>query len=100
MTKRLSFSIIEFHGNLTLVMSIAEIEAELPNLSADELHRLALRTWSAYVQKEDGEDSSCDETNPDVLAALDEAVSQADSTPSQGHSGAQVRTHLKEWTSK
>ena len=83
-------------------MSFAEIEAELENLGPDELRRLALRSWTAFVEKEGrtAGANECDESDPHLLAALDEAMAQADATPGQGHSGRQVRARLSEWTSK
>jgi len=33
-------------------MSMAEIESELKNLSPEELRRLALKSWSTFVEKE------------------------------------------------
>ncbi len=61
-------------------MSLAEIEAELANLSADELRHLALRSWSAFVKKEGSTEGAheCSEEDAALLAALDEAVAQAD----------------------
>ena len=34
-------------------MSLKEIEAELENLNPDELRHLALKSWTAFVEKED-----------------------------------------------
>ena len=83
-------------------MSLAEIEAELDNLTADELRHLALKTWSAFVQREGGLDASneCSEDDPRLLAALDEAIAKADVTPDQGHSGSEVLARLRAWTSR
>ena len=83
-------------------MSIAEIEAELERLTPDELRRLALKSWSAFVAKEGLSDDAnqCDEDDPDLLAALDEAVAQADSSARASLSGAEVRARIREWTSK
>ena len=83
-------------------MSIAEIEAELERLTPDELRRLALKSWSAFVAKEGlSEDANqCGEDDPDLLAALDEAIAQADSSSRAGYSGAQIRARIGEWTSK
>ena len=81
-------------------MSFAEIEAELDNLGADELRRLALKSWTAFVQKEGCTEGAneCDESDPRLLAALDEAIANADSTPGQGHSADAVRARLSEWS--
>lgn len=81
-------------------MSLAEIEAELDQLGPDELRRLALKSWMTFVQKEGVGANECDESDLRLLAALDEAIAQADATPGQGHSGRDVRARLNEWTSK
>ena len=83
-------------------MSFAEIEAELEKLSSDELRRLALKSWTVFVEKEGGSEAAneCSEHDPRLLAALDEAITQADATPGEGHSGLDVRARLSEWTSK
>lgn len=79
-------------------MSMAEIETELERLTPDELRRLALKSWSVFVEKEGG--AGCDEEDPQVLAALDEAVRRADATPGQGHSGQELRARIAQWTTK
>lgn len=83
-------------------MSFAEIEAELDKLGADDLRRLALKSWSAFVQKEGrtAGANECDESDPSLLTALDQAIAGADATSGQGHSGSQVRARLSEWISK
>lgn len=83
-------------------MSFAEIEAELGKLSADELRRLAVKSWTAFVEKEGLAPgvNECNEEDPRLLAALDEAVTQANSTPGQGHSAATLRARLSGWTTK
>jgi hypothetical protein len=83
-------------------MSFSEIEAELDKLGPDELRRLAIKSWTAFVQKEGRMDGAneCDESDPRLLTALDEAIAKADATPGQGHAGSQVRARLKEWISK
>jgi hypothetical protein len=35
-------------------MSLVEIEAELGKLTPDELRHLALKSWTAFVEKETG----------------------------------------------
>jgi len=35
-------------------MSLAEIEAELRKMTPDELRHLALKSWTAFVEKEGG----------------------------------------------
>jgi hypothetical protein len=82
-------------------MSLAEIEAELEQLGPDELRRLALKSWTTFVKKEQHLDevNERDEADPSLLAALDEAIAKADAVPGQGHSGRDVRTRLNEWTS-
>lgn len=83
-------------------MSLVEIEAELDRLGPDELRRVALKSWTAFVEKERRQSgiNECDEDDPLLLAALDEAIAKADATPGQGHSAEQVRTRLHEWTTR
>ena len=83
-------------------MSFAEIEAELGKLSLDELRLLAMKSWTAFVEKEGGSVAAneCSEDDPRLLAALDEAIAKADATPGQGHAGSDVRKRLGEWISK
>jgi hypothetical protein len=83
-------------------MSFAEIEAELEKMAPDQLRRLALRSWSAYLEKEARPEAAdkCDEDDPLVLAALDNATQQADASPNRCYSGAQVRSRLSKWFSK
>ena len=81
-------------------MSLAEIEAELDRLGPDELRHLALKSWMSFMKKEQRQDwgNECDETDPQLLAALDEAIAKADAVPGQGHSGFDVRARLNKWT--
>ena len=81
-------------------MSLVEIEAELDQLGPDELRHLAVKSWMTFVKKERGQDgvNDCDERDTRLLAALDEAIAKADSTPGQGHSGNEARARLDEWT--
>ncbi len=44
--------------------------------------------------------SRAEESDPQLLAALDEAIAKADATPGQGHSGRDVRARLDQWTAK
>ena len=83
-------------------MSFAEIEAELRTLTADELRRLALKSWDVFVEKEgrDRMSNECSESDPSLLAALDEAIEKANATPNAGLSGDEVRARLSQWTSK
>lgn len=83
-------------------MSLAEIEAELGRLTPDELRRLALKSWSAFVEKESRQeaDNLCSEDDPALLAALDDALAKAEASPGQGYSGNEVRSRLGKWTSK
>jgi len=85
---------------LNPAMSLAEIEAELDHLGPEELRRLALKSWMTFVEKERGQAGAneCDEGDPRLLAALDEAIAKADATPGLGHSGREVRARLNEWT--
>lgn len=83
-------------------MSFADIEAELERLEPDELRSLALKSWTTFVRKGGHTDGvhECDESDPHLLTALDEAVAKADAAPSEGHAGSQVRARLNEWISK
>jgi hypothetical protein len=83
-------------------MSLAEIEAELERLDPDELRTIALKSWSAFLQKEGRTESTneCNEDDPRLLAALDEAIANADSTSGLGHTAEAVRARLNQWTSK
>ncbi len=83
-------------------MSLTEIEAELEHLTPDELRHLALRSWSAFIKREDGENefNECDEDDPSLLSALDEAVEYADSSATNAYTGVEVRERFSEWTSK
>ena len=82
-------------------MSLTEIEGQLEHLTPAELRRLALRSWGAFVEKEEHTTGlkECDEDNPSLLSALDEAVASADSARG-GYTGAEIRERLGEWTSK
>ena len=81
-------------------MSLVEMEAALDQLGPDELRRLALKSWMTFVEKEQRQSgvNECDESDPRLLAALDEAIAKADATPGQGHSGREVRARLNDWT--
>ena len=83
-------------------MSIAQIEAELKRLSAEELRRLAMSSWAAYVEKEVLEPAlnECDEDNPQLLSALDAAVRQADRAENRNITGDDIRSRIREWTTK
>ena len=83
-------------------MSLAEIEAELGKLSPDELRRLALKSWTVFMEKEGlaRGANECSEDDPRLLAALDEAITNANSTPGQGHSAETLRARLSEWTTR
>jgi len=83
-------------------MSLAEIEAELDHLRPDELRHLALKSWMRFVEKEQRQAgvNECDEGDPRLLAALDEAIAKADATPGHGHSGRDVRARLNERTTR
>ena len=83
-------------------MSFAEIEAQLDELNPDELRQLALKSWTAFVKKEGRIDGAneCDECDPRLLTALDEAIARADMTSGQGHSGDDLRARIAQWTTK
>jgi hypothetical protein len=80
-------------------MSLAQIEAELENLTPEELRQLALKSRDAFVQKERGDSfNECEEDDADLLAALDEAVAMTAARPSKGRTGSEVRARLRAWT--
>jgi hypothetical protein len=81
-------------------MSLAEIEAELGKMTPNELRRLALKSWTAFVEKESGAANECSEDDPQLLAALDEAIEKAEGVPQRGHSRREVRSRLSKWTSR
>ena len=63
-------------------MSLAEIEAELDQLGLEELRHVALKSWRTFVEKERHQHggNECDERDPRLLAALDEAIAKADAS--------------------
>ena len=83
-------------------MSLAEIEAELKHLTPEELRKLALKSWTAFAEKEGRSDASneCSEDDPALLVALDEAIARSGVVPSGGYSGDDVRSRIAQWTSK
>ena len=84
-------------------MSLDEIEAHLERLTTDELRHLALRSWMVFVEKEEGASESanqCNEDDPSILTALDEAVAQAEATLHQEYSADDIRARISEWTSR
>lgn len=83
-------------------MSLTEIEAQLEHLTPDELRHLALRSWSVFVKREGHSEifNECDEDDPNILSALDQAVAQAEASPSNGCAGDEVRERISEWTSR
>jgi hypothetical protein len=83
-------------------MSLIEIEAQLDKLTPHELRHLAIKSWTAFVEKESGSEgqNECDEGDPQLLAALDEAIEKASATPGEGRSANEVRARLSEWTSR
>jgi hypothetical protein len=80
-------------------MSLLEIEAQLDHLNPDELRQLALVSWKSFLERERRQSgvNDCDEVDPRLLAALDEAVEKADASPVPGRSGSEVRARLNEW---
>jgi len=83
-------------------MSLAEIEAELPRLTVEELRLLALKSWTAFAAREEQTRGAneCDEDDPVLLAALDEAIAEAKAMPGEGSSGEDVRSRIAQWISK
>lgn len=83
-------------------MGTAQIKSELRNLSPDERRRLALSSWTAYVQREENDSASpmCNEDDPELLVALDHAVAGSSQGTNRGYSGDEVRGKLRQWTTK
>ena len=44
--------------------------------------------------------NECSEDDPQLLAALDEAIQKAEAAPQRGHSGDEVRSRLSKWISR
>jgi len=83
------------------MMSLSQIEAELDGLSAEDLRRLAMRSWAAFLAKEGSNWAAhtCDEDDPVLLAALDEAVRRAEQAGGRGGvTGDEVRARIRQWT--
>ena len=83
-------------------MSLTGIEAELAKLGPEDLRKLALKSWSAFVRKEaDGSKvNKCSEGDSRVLAARDEAIAKADLVPGGGHPADAIRARLDAWTAR
>jgi len=83
-------------------MSFAEIEAGLPQLTPDELRRLAMKSGTAFVEKESRREAGneCSEDDSQLLAALDEAIEKAGVVPNREYSAGEVRAQLSKWTSR
>jgi hypothetical protein len=83
-------------------MSLREIELELEQLPAEDLRRLALKSWSVFMAKEGSSSTMgfCDEDDPSLLAALDQAMARAEAAPGDGLTGAQLRARLPGWTTR
>jgi hypothetical protein len=83
-------------------MSLSEIELELERLEPAELRELALKSWSAFVAREQSAKPAieCDEDDPTLLRALDEAMAQADAHPGAGMTSMQLRARLPGWSTR
>jgi hypothetical protein len=83
-------------------MSLSEIEAELERLAPDELRDLAMKSYQAFLAKEAecSPPNECDESDPRLLAALDDATARADMKRGEGCSAQDVRAQLAAWISK
>jgi hypothetical protein len=83
-------------------MSLREIEDELDRLKPEELRQLALKSWSAFVARDNPSrpGRQCNEDDPELLAALDESIRQADANPRRGLTGNELRSRLSEWISR
>lgn len=83
-------------------MSFVEIKAELPHLSAEDLRQLAISSWTAFLEKEANAPAhnTCEENDPALLAALDEAVMRADTSAGKHTQADAVRARIREWTTR
>ncbi len=83
-------------------MSMAQIEAELQRLTADELRQLALQSWAAFVEREKRglPANACEENDPRLLASLDDAIRRADQAQGRALTGSEARSSLVRWTTK
>ena len=83
-------------------MSLSQIEAELPRLSAEELRQIAVLSWSAFVEKEaaDAQLNACNEDDPRLLARLDDAIRHADRPGQQDLAATEVRSWVQQWTTR
>ena len=81
-------------------MSLVVIEAELARLDATDLRRLAISSWAAFLEKEgaDPRFNECNEEDPVLLAALDDAVRRADNATVSPRDGDSVRARVRAWT--
>jgi hypothetical protein len=60
-----------------------------------------LRSWSAFVAKEGLEEANyCDEEDPELLGALDDAIAKAEAGTHHTHTGRELRELIGEWTSE
>ena len=67
-------------------MSFEQIEAELEHLSPEELRCLALKSWAAFVQREE-----CSNVDVNRGDEAETAITQADSQQAKGIAG--LRDH-------
>ena len=81
-------------------MSFIEIEAAHDQLTPDELRRLAIKSWSAFLASETYADHFCDEDDPELLNALDRAIAKATATPAEVLAADEVRPRLTSWISR
>jgi len=82
-------------------MTFSDIEAALETLSPEELRRLALKSWTKFVERENGHEAGneCSEDDPALLAALDEAVQLADAQRERAIPESALRGRLSQWIS-
>lgn len=78
-------------------MSFTELKDKVAQLPSDEQRELI--TFLVGLQT-DHDDHECSEDDPQLLAALDEAVARAGTVPTGGYSGEEVRSRMAKWTSK
>lgn len=80
-------------------MSLNQIEAELENLTSEELRRLALKSWMTFVKREriSAEAHECSEEDPEALKALDNAINRDEMSSHQGYTAEEMRARISQW---
>jgi hypothetical protein len=78
-------------------MSLTQLKDEAAQLPSKEQRELIAFLISLQTGRQENE---CNEDDPALLAALDEATERAGAAPGKGYSGEEVRSRITQWTSK